>query len=79
MGQSLQLKNKIMSENQNNYVKWRVFAWSMGIVLILFGTCFTQITRNISKLDAYNQDFTDIKVQLSSIQTDIIWIKTNIR
>ena len=64
---------------ENNYVKWRVYVWTIGIILILFGTCFAQITRNTAKLEAYNKDFTEIKVQLSQIQTDIIWIKNNVK
>ena len=63
---------------KNNYVSWKVFSWAMGIVLTLFAMSFGFIAGNASKVDSFNRDVLEIKVQLSQIQTDIIWIKNNL-
>ena len=64
-----------MSEETYGYVKWRVFTWALAIVFILFGTVFNLIIKNSNKLDVFNRDASEIKIQLSQIQTDILWIK----
>lgn len=60
------------------YVSWKVFTWTISIILILFSLSFGFIAGNAAKVDAFNKDVLEIKIQLSQIQTDIIWIKNNI-
>ena len=62
---------------KNGYVKWKVYVWTVSVITILFSYSFSQINKNGSKLDDYNFNLTEIKVQLSQIQTDIEWIKNN--
>lgn len=51
-----------------NYVKWSVFIWVVGIVTIIIGALFgiqISLMTNIS----------EIKSDLSSIKTDMAWVK----
>lgn len=65
-------------EDKKGKVSWKVFIWALGIILILFGMVFSQINSVTNTVQASNKDTTDIKVQLSQIQTDLQWIKQNI-
>ena len=67
-----------MKMENNNYVNWKIFTWTMGIILTLFGFSFGFINGNRAKVDSFNRDVLEIKVQLSQIQTDIAWIKNNL-
>jgi hypothetical protein len=66
-------------DKKNGYVSWKIFCWAMTIVLILFGTVFSSVAAMNSKVDTYTRDLTEIKIQLSGIQTDLIWIKNNLK
>lgn len=58
-----------------NMVSWKVFCWAMSVILILFGTAFAIIQTISIKIDGAVIQYTEIKVQLSQIQTDLLWIK----
>jgi len=56
-------------------VGWKVFSWAMGIVLLLFGVCFTAISSLSLRVDEGRVEYAEIKTQLSQIQTDLVWLK----
>jgi type II secretory pathway component PulL len=64
--------------NNNNKVSWIIFAWTIGVVLVIMGFMFTQIGNLSAKTDVYQKDQVDMKVMLASIQSDLVWIKANI-
>lgn len=75
----LDIKNNGSTNNkQVSYVSWKVFSWSMAIVLILFGTVFNLFIKTDTKVETFNRDMIEIRVQLSQIQADLIWIKANL-
>ena len=61
------------------FVQWKVFCWAMGIVLILFGTAFSSLAAMNNRLSNYHENYTRIQVQLSQIQTDLVWIKNQLK
>lgn len=60
---------------ENNKVSWTVFAWVVGIFTILLIAMFSMVQGLASKVEAGQRDNGDIKIQLSRIQTDILWIR----
>ena len=66
------------SDKKNGYVSWKIFCWAISIVLIIFGWAFISLASLTAKVDTYSTDLTEIRVQLSGIQTDLMWIKNNL-
>ncbi len=66
-------------ENNKKVVKWQIFIWALGIILILFGISFSFISNLTNKVDAVEKNTGDVREQLSQIQTDISWIKNNLK
>ncbi len=73
----------------NGNVKWKVFIWAFGVVLVLFGITFTAITAGDSGLsdkvkDAEKgtqkntDDMVDVKVFIGSTNEILKNINTNI-
>jgi len=60
-------------------VSWRVFTWAMGIILAVFSILFLTVSALGTRVSTYSSEMTAIRVQLSQIQTDIEWIKLNIK
>ena len=60
-------------------VSWRVFTWAMGIILAVFSILFLTVNALGTRVSTYSSEMTAIRVQLSQIQTDIEWIKLNIK
>lgn len=56
-------------------VDWYIFVWSMGIILAVFGWMFAQFIQIQTVHIAQAVKDTEIRVQLSQIQTDILWIR----
>ncbi len=61
------------------YVSWKVFALAVTIIIVAFGFAFTLINNVGAKVEEYNEGITGIKVQLSQIQVDLVWIKEKIK
>lgn len=65
---------------ENHHVKWSIFVWAIGIMLLLFGISFTMLGATNGRLEEVSDNtkasMLEIKVQLSAISTDIQWIKT---
>lgn len=63
-------------------VSWRVFIWAIGIILLLFGFCFTQISFANNKADNLRDklevQISEIQSQLTEISVDVKWIKKEI-
>ena len=68
-----------MEENKKKYVSWYVFVWVIGIIFIILGLIFSQIAIADGKIEKHLSESQDIKAQLSQIQTDLSWIKLNLK
>ncbi len=69
-----------MQQNNNSKkVSFTVFTWVIGIIIIIVGWLFAYINGVSGRVDNFtnnfNTDIVKIQVQLSQIQTDILWIK----
>lgn len=64
-----------MSEKEKKYVSWTIFVWTIALIITVFGYIFTVNAKTNDRVDDYSIGLTEIKVQLSQIQTDILWIK----
>jgi len=62
-----------MSET-NGYVKWKIFIWTISIILGLFATCFAMVSSAVNKVEGYNNDIIEIKLGVQEIRTDQKWI-----
>tara|TARA_Y100000034_G_C6850159_1_gene385620 strand:+ start:590 stop:805 length:216 start_codon:yes stop_codon:yes gene_type:complete len=69
----------IYNMDNNKCVSWRVFTWAMGIILTVFSIIFITMGTLGSRVSVYSNEMTQIQVQLSQIQTDIEWIKLNLK
>jgi hypothetical protein len=69
------IQDKDIKTLQGQIVGWKVFCWAMGIILVLFGTCFATISSVSLKVDNVQVQYTEIRAQLSQIQTDLLWLK----
>lgn len=64
-----------MSEKEKKYVSWTIFVWTIALIITIFGYFFNVSIKTNDRVDDYSITLTEIKVQLSQIQTDILWIK----
>lgn len=61
------------------YTPWTIFCWAIGIIFIVIASLASSQVTTIKKLDTYVQKSEDIKVDIGSIQTDIRWIRENLK
>ncbi|MBX4188109.1 MAG: hypothetical protein KW793_03165 [Candidatus Doudnabacteria bacterium] len=60
-------------------VSFQIFAWAIGIVIVVVGWMFTKMNALESKVDVAINANNQVLVQLSQIQTDILWIKDKLK
>ena len=66
-------------QNNKRYVRWAVFVWTIGIILILFGVTFNGIASLNVKMEARERDTTEIKMDVREIKTNVTWIMEEIK
>ena len=66
-----------MSEKteERKKVDWYIFIWAIGIIIVIFGWIFVSLAQIQVYQSAQSVKDTEIRVQLSQIQTDILWIR----
>lgn len=62
-------------EIKNKKVSWTIFAWALGIILLLFTIVFGVMAGLNDKVDNSNSDVVEMKVDIGVIKTDVGWIK----
>ena len=74
--------NNYMAETKDKGISWVVFLGGLSLVLTIFGILTTYTFNRMGQIEQKQvyQDTanTEIKTQLSQIQTDIAWIKLNL-
>jgi hypothetical protein len=66
------------NKKNNKNVNWIVFAWAMGIILLILGYFFTSMNGLQAKVDGSTIGTNDLKVQMAQLQVDVSWIKNAI-
>lgn len=56
-------------------VPFVVFTWAIGLVFLMLGWVFTEMKTLTVKVDTAVSSQNEIRVQLSQIQTDLVWIR----
>ena len=66
-----------MSEKteERKKVDWYIFIWAIGIIIVIVGWIFVSLAQIQVYQSAQSVKDTEIRVQLSQIQTDILWIR----
>lgn len=64
---------------KNKTVNWKVFIWMIGVIVIVFGWIFAGMAAINGKLENHQDDMTEIKIFMSSVKADLIWIKAEIQ
>lgn len=68
-----------MSDSKEiKYVRWSIFCWVISIFIVVMGWVFVRVSAAENKMEGVNGSQTEIKTQLSQIQTDILWIKNSL-
>lgn len=70
-------------DNGNKKVDFKVFIWVVGVIMGIMGWLFAYVNNVSGRVDrftnSFNVDLVSIQVQLSQIQTDILWIKDKLK
>jgi len=71
-----------MSEAKEKGISWVIFLGGVSLILTIFGILTTYTFSRMGSIEqkqvAQDTANTEIKTQLSQIQTDIAWIKLNL-
>ena len=68
-----------MSNQEEKYVTFKVFTWAISFVFIIIGWMLVANSSLAAKVDSISDSYVLIQTQLSQIQTDLVWIKGNIK
>jgi len=63
---------------KQEFVNFKIFIWTISIIITLFGISFGMITNAQLKADGAYHSIYQIKTDIEIIKTDIDWIKKNI-
>jgi len=61
--------------NNNSKVTYRITWGAIILLTIVIGYLFTAKSQSEARINRMEGDYTEIRMQLSQIQTDISWIK----
>jgi len=61
--------------NNNGFVRWGIFIAITGIIIGMITLLFNSQFKLVDQVRASMNENTEIRTQLSQIQTDISWIK----
>lgn len=70
-----------MEENQNNkkYVRWVIFVWAIGIIIMIFGVMFNALGGINNRVETNTASMGTIKEDIREIKTNVDWIKEAIK
>ncbi len=72
-----------MEKKESRKVDFRVFIWALAVIFSVFSILFAYVSDISGRVDdftnSFNSDLVKIQVQLSQIQTDILWIKDKLK
>jgi hypothetical protein len=72
-------QNEDINEIRKTFVSWKIFIWAISIILGLFTISFSYIGSVRTDLESNRIEYNKIQVQLSQIQTDLLWIKDKVK
>ncbi len=59
-------------------VSWTIFAWTIGIILLLFTASFGLTASAVEKVDSAYQNLYELRQDIEVIKNDLKWIKQKI-
>lgn len=68
-----------MANQEKTYVSFAIFTWAIGIIIGVIGWMLVANSSLAAKVDSISDSYILIQTQLSQIQTDLVWIKGNIK
>jgi|TARA_Y100000310_G_scaffold202203_2_gene202324 hypothetical protein len=68
-----------MEESNRKKVDFITFTWAIGVMVVIMGVLFSMVTNTDMKVDGYQDDISDIKVEVKEVSTDVKWIKQNLQ
>ena len=63
---------------KQEFVSWKIFIWTISIIVILFGICFSMVASAQIKADSSYQSIYQIRTDIEVIKTDVGWIRDNL-
>jgi len=66
-------------KNEIKYVRWTIFCWTISIFIVVMGWLFVRVSNAENRVSSFTDSMTEIKTQLSQIQTDLLWIRDAIK
>ena len=68
-----------MVEENNNRKKvdFVIFTWAMGIMILIASVLFSMHSQINNKVDDYQKDISEVKIDVARTRTDVDWIKKN--
>jgi len=66
-------------EIKEKYVSFKIFTWAISFIVIIIGWMLVANSALSAKVDSIDDSYVLIQTQLSQIQTDLVWIKGNIK
>jgi len=65
-----------MNNNKEaKYVRWTIFAWAIGIILIVIGWTFMRTTASDKIAQEAKNGIQELKATILVIQNDVQWIR----
>lgn len=76
----LEMDTKIETHRESctkSFVSWQIFAWAMGLLLIIFGVVFSNQSALANKVDVNQDTVSSIKTDVATIKEAVTWLKDN--
>ena len=63
---------------ENSKVSWKIFIWTISIILILFSISFGMIASAQNKVENSYENLYQLRTDIEVIKTDVNWIKNKL-
>ena len=60
-------------------VSWVIFAWAIGIFVIVIGWAFARTESLSIKVESSQANISEMRVDIGQIKTDVSWIKETLK
>lgn len=60
--------------NNGKKVDFKIFIWVIGVIVVVFGYLFTEVSALGDRVENTNDDIVIMKTDIAEIKTDLKWI-----